>query len=70
MGSGGGCNTHVLMGLIWLSGSGFVVRLDRRPQGRRRLLAERRAFLALVADATSADMCRNNGHKIGVAEYS
>ena len=50
MGSGGGCNTHVLMGLIWLSGSGFVVRSDRSPQGPHRLLAERRAFLALVAD--------------------
>ena len=33
-----------------MSGSGFVVRLDRGPQGPRRLLAERRAFLAFVAD--------------------
>ena len=37
------------MGLVWVSGSGFVVRSDRSPQGPRRLLAERRAFLALVA---------------------
>jgi len=37
------------MGLVWLSGSGFVVRSDRSPQGPRRLLAERRAFLDLVA---------------------
>jgi len=33
-----------------VSGSGFVVRVDRGPQGPVRLLAERRAFLGLVAD--------------------
>ena len=38
------------MGLVWVSGLVFVPRLDRGPQGPRRLLAERRAFLALVAD--------------------
>ena len=38
------------MGLVWVSGSGFVSRLDRGARGPGRLVAERRAFLGLVAD--------------------
>jgi len=37
------------MGLVRVSGSGFVVRSDRTGQGPVRLVAERRAFLAAVA---------------------